>query len=207
MNPLHLIEHPIAADRLRTMRDQATGREEFVSALEQLSSVMAVEATARLQTLEVPVRTPLEETQARKISQPVMLVPILRSGLGMLRGFQRILPEASVAFFGASRNEETLKPVIYLDKIPPLTPETAVFILDPMLATGHSACVTISRLRERGARSITFVCCLASPEGIQQIRSLDSDVTILTASVDRQLNQHGFILPGLGDAGDRQFGG
>ena len=206
---LHAVDHPVAADRLRVLRDRTTGREQFAHALEQLAVILAVTASAGLETIPAPVATPLEEAPARRLARRILLVPILRAGLGFLRGFQEVLPEADVAFFGAARDEKTLQPAIYLDKIPPLTAETTIFVLDPMLATGRSACAALARLRERGAEaeSITLVCCLAAPEGIAEVLRHYPKISIVTAAVDRQLNEVGFILPGLGDAGDRQFGG
>ncbi|SDT85882.1 uracil phosphoribosyltransferase [Verrucomicrobium sp. GAS474] len=208
MASLHtLADHPLVADRLRILRDRETPQADFVRALEHLSYLLAAKATDHLRLATVTVTTPLEKTAAAQLSDPILLVPILRAGMGLLRGFEHLLPEARIAFFGAARDEKTLHPVIYLDKIPAdIPPSTAVFLLDPMLATGHSALAAIDRLMSKGARWITLVSVLAAPEGIAAVHAVRPDVTIVTAAIDRHLNGHGYILPGLGDAGDRQFG-
>ena len=208
MSALHILaDHPLVADRLRILRDRETEQVEFVRALEQLSFLLAAKATEHLRLTPVTISTPLEKTAASHLSDPVLLVPILRAGLGLLRGFEHLLPEARIGFFGAARDEKTLHPTIYLDKIPAeIPPSTAVFLLDPMLATGHSVLAAIDRLVVKGARWITLVTVLSAPEGIAAVHAVRPDVTIVTGAIDRHLNQHGYILPGLGDAGDRQFG-
>ena len=204
---LSLADHPLVADRLRVLRDQTTGKAEFARAMEHLSLLLAAKATELLRLTPVTVTTPIEATAASRLSDPVLLVPILRAGIGLLRGFEQLLPEAKIAFVGAARDEKTLQPTIYLDKIPAEIPAgTAVFLLDPMLATGHSALAALDRLRVKGARGITLVSVLAAPEGIAAVQAARPEVTIITAAVDRHLNGQGYIVPGLGDAGDRLFG-
>ncbi|HEY8967157.1 MAG TPA: uracil phosphoribosyltransferase [Candidatus Methylacidiphilales bacterium] len=208
MSAVHtLSDHPLVADRLRVLRDKETGKADFVRALDHLSYLLAFKATDHLRVAQTTVATPLEITAAAQLTDPILLVPILRAGLGLLGGFEHLLPEARTAFFGAARDEKTLHPVVYLDKIPSdIAPSTSVFVLDPMLATGHSALAAIDRLVLKGARWITLVSVLAAPEGIAAVHAARPEVTIVTAAVDRHLNGHGYILPGLGDAGDRQFG-
>lgn len=206
MSTVNVLNHPLAADRLTRLRDQQTGREEFSRLLEQLGLVLAVEAGRQLSTRPVPIQTPLEPTTGDCLTQPLCLVPVLRAGLGLLRGFQTVYPEAAIGHLGLSRDEETLRPRVYLEKLPSDLSERVVMLLDPMLATGHSACEALARLKKAGAQRLIFIACLAAPEGLRCLREAHPDVPILLAALDRQLNQHGFILPGLGDAGDRQFG-
>lgn len=206
MNALTVLDHPLAADRLTRLRDRHTGREEFARVVEQLGLVLAVEAGRRLRTMPVAVETPLEATTGDRLDQELCLVPILRAGLGLLRGFQAVYPEAAVGHLGLSRNESTLEATVYLEKMPPDLAQRRVMVLDPMLATGHSATAALQRLKQAGARDILLVCCLAAPEGVRELRERHPDVALIVAALDRQLNGRGFILPGLGDAGDRQFG-
>jgi len=206
MSALTVLEHPLAADRLTRLRDRTTGREEFARVIEQLGLVLAVEAGRRLKTMPVAVETPLETTTGDRVESKLCLVPILRAGLGLLRGFQAVYPEAAVGHLGLSRDEHTLEARIYLEKMPPDLSERHVMVLDPMLATGHSAVAALDRLKQAGARDLRLICCLAAPEGVRTQREAHPDVPLMVAALDRQLNTRGFILPGLGDAGDRQFG-
>lgn len=206
MSALTVLDHPLAADRLTRLRDHRAGREEFSRLLEQLALVLAVEAGRRLRTMPVTVQTPLEPTTGDRLTMPLCLVPILRAGLGLLKGFQAVYPEAAVGHLGLSRDERTLQPTVYLEKMPPDLAGRVVMVLDPMLATGHSACAALDRLKQAGARDLMLICCLAAPEGVRTLRAAHPDVPLFIAALDRQLNERGFILPGLGDAGDRQFG-
>jgi uracil phosphoribosyltransferase len=206
MSALTVLDHPLAADRLTRLRDRHTGREEFARVVEQLGLVLAVEAGRRLKTMPVAVETPLESTTGDRVEKPVCLVPILRAGLGLLRGFQSVYPEAAVGHLGLKRDENTLEAHVYLEKIPPDLDGRTVMVLDPMLATGHSAVEALGRLKQAGAKDLLLVCCLAAPEGVRALRERHPDVALIVAALDRQLNGRGFILPGLGDAGDRQFG-
>lgn len=206
VNALTVLDHPLAADRLTRLRDRHTRREEFARLVEQLGLVLAVEAGRRLRTKPVAVETPLEATTGDRLDQELCLVPILRAGLGLLRGFQAVYPEAAVGHLGVSRHEKTLEATVYLEKMPPDLAQRRVMVLDPMLATGHSATVAVQRLKQAGARDILLVCCVAAPEGVRELRERHPDVPLIAAALDRQLNGRGFILPGLGDAGDRQFG-
>ncbi|VVM05952.1 uracil phosphoribosyltransferase [Methylacidimicrobium cyclopophantes] len=206
MPRLYHVQHPILLDRITRLRDRSTDQRLFIHFLEEAAFILAVEATRDLALRPIPVITPLEEAEGAVLAEPVALVPILRAGLGMLRPFRTLLPHATVSFVGAFRNEETLQPSVYLDRITGITPETCVLLLDPMLATGGTARAVFTLLRERGATRLRLACCVASPEGIRSVQEAHPDVVIYTGAVDRGLDQQGFILPGLGDAGDRQFG-
>ena len=201
-----LLEHPVLADRLSRLRDFRTSKAQFVEHLHQISLLLAVEATRQLPVQSVAVETPLEIAHCKQLSSPVILIPILRAGLGMLSGFHAIVPEARVGHLGIVRDEATLEARIYLEKLPDRLDQGIVLMLDPMLATGHSSATAIARLKNAGAKKIRFICCLAAPEGVEYIAQAHPDVQILSASLDRELNEKGYILPGLGDAGDRQFG-
>jgi uracil phosphoribosyltransferase len=206
MDQLTVVNHPLVKDRLTTLRCKDTTREEFGRKLVELSTVLAFVAGQQLTLDEVDVETPLEKTKGFEIKENIVLVPILRAGLGMLKGFEPVFPEACTGHIGMFRNETTLRPELYLEKLPFTLKEAVVFLLDPMLATGHSADAAIQCLKKQGATQITLVCCLASPEGVRLVTINHPDVTIITASLERELNSKGYILPGLGDAGDRQFG-
>jgi uracil phosphoribosyltransferase len=206
MPRLHQVQHPILLDRITRLRDRTTDQRLFVHLLEEAAFVLAVEATRDLALQPVSIVTPLEEAQGPILADSIALVPILRAGLGMLRPFRALLPQAAVSFVGALREEETLEPAVYLDRITPVTRDTCVFLLDPMLATGGTAAAVLTLLRNRGASRLRLVCCLASPEGIRRVHETHPDVVIYAGAIDREIDRRGFILPGLGDAGDRQFG-
>jgi uracil phosphoribosyltransferase len=167
---------------------------------------MVLPATANLATNDTEVTTPLTSMTGQALARPIVLVPILRAGLGISEAFLQMLPEASVAHYGMARNEDTLQPEVYLERIPDHIEEAEVFILDPMLATGGSAIAAIDGLKKRGARHLHFVCLVASPEGIKLLEESHPDVPVTTAAIDQGLNENGYIVPGLGDAGDRIFG-
>jgi len=201
-----LLEHPLLQDRLSRLRDHRTPPVQFVEHLHQISLLLAMEATRSLPTQTVEVETPLEITSCKQLSRSLVLIPILRAGLGMLSGFHALVPEARVGHLGIIRDEETLEAHVYLEKLPNHLDQGIVFVLDPMLATGHSSATAVARLKNAGAKKIYFICCLAAPEGVEYLAKMHPDVKILSASLDRQLDPRGYILPGLGDAGDRQFG-
>lgn len=201
-----VVNHPLIKRDLTYLRDKNTPSSVFRSILHRLTSLMAFEVTKDLELSSRDVETPLEVTQGHVLKDEVVLVPILRAGLGMVDAFLELIPEAKVGHIGLYRDEETLKPVDYYFKFPKNIDKSVVIILDPMLATGGSICAAISYLKERGANRIKVVSLIAAPEGINKLTTEHPDVQVYIAVLDRQLNQRGFILPGLGDAGDRIFG-
>ena len=203
---LHLVEHPLIAEELTKLRDPACPSPEFRQRFRRIASLMVPAVTANLETTVVPCNTPLEITSGVKVTRGLILVPVLRAGLGILDGFLDLLPQASVAHIGLARNERTLIPEPYYLKHPPVMGEHEIIILDPMLATGGSAIEAVRSLREAGARHVRFVCLVAAPEGVTALEEAYPDITIYTACLDRCLDSFGYILPGLGDAGDRLFG-
>lgn len=200
------VDHPLAQHKLRYLRDKRTPFWEFSRILTELTGILAVEATRSLSLRPVSVETPLERTEAAKVNKEVVLLPILRAGLGMVAGFQQLYPRARVGFLGIYRDERTLQPQHYYTNLPDGLNNEAVFVLDPMLATGGSVVYALRLLREKGVENVTVVSVIAAPEGIRAVQREFPAVPIFTAAVDRQLNEHGYILPGLGDAGDRIFG-
>ncbi len=207
LNTLHVIDHPLVQHKLALMRDRATSVQSFRQLLNELAMLMAYEVTRDLPTHEVEVRTPLESTRARQLAgKKLVFASILRAGTGLLDGFLSVVPCARVGHIGLYRDPATLRAVEYYFKMPEDLAERDVIVVDPMLATGNSAIAAIERLRTRSPRSIKFVCLVACPEGVEALQAAHPGVPIYTAAVDRQLNDHGYILPGLGDAGDRIFG-
>jgi uracil phosphoribosyltransferase len=206
MKNLTVIEHPLIKRDLTILRDRRTDNHLFRSTLRRISSIMAFVVTHDLRLRRVPVRTPLERTSGHILAEPLVLVPILRAGLGLVDGFMDFLPSARVGHLGLYRNEETLQPVEYYAKFPRTLGKSLVLLLDPMLATGGSGAAAIDYLKGKGARRIRFVSLLAAPEGARTIAKRHPDVPMFTAVLDRTLNSRGYILPGLGDAGDRIFG-
>lgn len=201
-----LIEHPILKRDVTILRDKDTDSEIFRAALQRVSNILAVELSKEFKLTEIEVETPLEKARGAKLANDVILVPVLRAGLGMVNGFLQIIPEAKVGHIGLQRNEETLKPVEYYYKVPKNLESAEVVLLDPMLATGGSASEALKYLKKRGAKKLAFACLVAAPAGVEKINSEHPDVKIFTAALDRELNSKGYILPGLGDAGDRTFG-
>jgi uracil phosphoribosyltransferase len=201
-----LIEHPVIATKLTELRDIRADHRRFRSLLDEISALMAYEVTRNWPTRPRTIQTPLEEVTGHALARQVTLVPILRAGLGMSDGVRRILPEARMGHLGMSRDEHTLQPNCYLQKLPTDIASTEVLLLDPMLATGGSACAAVKLLTSMGVKSLRFVCLVAAPEGIAALHAAHPEVPIYCAAIDRQLNEKGFILPGLGDAGDRLFG-
>lgn len=203
---LHTIEHPLIAEELTRLRDPQCPSREFRQRMRRIASLMVPAVTANLETTVVPCPTPLEITSGLHVTREIILVPILRAGLGFLDGFLDLLPQASVAHIGLARNERTLAPEPYYLKHPPVLSEQEIIILDPMLATGGSAIEAVRTLCEAGARHLRFVCLVAAPEGVFALETAFPNLSIFTANLDRCLNDRGYIVPGLGDAGDRLFG-
>lgn len=204
---VHVIEHPLVQHKLTLMRRKETSTANFRKLLNEIGALLAYEVTRNFPMHEVEVETPLEKTTGRMIDgKKLVFVPILRAGTGLLDGFLSVIPGARVGHLGLYRDPKTLSPVEYYFKMPGEMPERDAIVLDPMLATGHSAVAAVERLKEAHPRSIRFVCLVSSPQGIATLRQAHPDVPIYTASVDRELNDHAYILPGLGDAGDRIFG-
>ncbi|MDI3279842.1 MAG: uracil phosphoribosyltransferase [Bacillota bacterium] len=206
--PLHLVEHPLVQHKLTMLRDKETGPKEFRELVEELALLLTYELTRDLPLVEVEVETPLARTKGRMVrGERVSVIPILRAGLGMLGGVLKLLPAARVGHIGLYRDPETLEPVQYYGKFPPSLAEGGpAIVLDPMLATGGSAAAAVDLLRRRGARDLRFMCLVATREGIERVEKHHPEVAIYAAAVDPGLNEHAYIVPGLGDAGDRLFG-
>lgn len=203
---LRIFDHPLIQHKLTFLRDEATSFRPFRALLYQIAGLMVYEVTRSFPTEEVQVRTPLETTRGKKLRGTVTVVPVLRSGLGMAEGILEMMPEARVGHLGLARDEETLEPIAYLRKLPRQLGEGPVLLVDPMLATGGSACAALATLKEAGASDVRMICLVATPEGVGRLNKEHPDVVVYTAALDRQLNSRGFILPGLGDAGDRMYG-
>lgn len=204
---LIIIRHPLVQHKLTILRDQRTQTKHFKELVDEIAMLMAYEATSELSIERREVETPLEKTEGWHISgKKLTLVPILRAGLGMVEGILRLVPSARVGHIGLYRDHGTLQPVDYYFKVPGETAERDFFILDPMLATGGSAVAAVSALKRAGAERIRFLCLVAAPEGVRKLSGAHPDVQIYAAALDRHLNSSGYILPGLGDAGDRLFG-
>jgi uracil phosphoribosyltransferase len=204
---LTVLEHPLIQHKLSILRDRETTTRDFKQLVGEIATLMAYEATKDLPTEPVEIETPLERMTGRQVAgKKLTLVPILRAGLGMVDGIAQLIPSARVGHIGLYRDHDTLKPVDYYFKIPAAEIERDFFVLDPMLATGGSAVAAVTALKDAGARRIRFLSIVAAPEGVQRMLEAHPDVPIVTAALDRELNPNGYILPGLGDAGDRLFG-
>lgn len=203
---LIIIENPLIKRDVTLLRDVNTPPEQFRAVVKRIASVLTVEIAKDFELEELSVETPLETTSGYKLKQQVVLVPVLRAGLGMVAGFLELMPYAKVGHIGLQRDEETLMPVEYYYKTPREIENAYVILIDPMLATGGSGSEAIKFLKKRGAKQIVFACLVAAPEGVKKIITDHPDVKIYGAVLDRQLNNKGYILPGLGDAGDRTFG-
>jgi uracil phosphoribosyltransferase len=204
---LTVVNHPLVQHKLSIMRDKETSTAGFRRLLREISLLLAYEVTRELPMTEVEIETPLERMQAPTIDgKKLALVSILRAGNGLLDGILELIPAARVGFVGLYRDPETLQPVQYYCKLPDQLEDRLCIVVDPMLATGNSSAAAIDLLKQAGARNIRFLCLLAAPEGVARMKAAHPDVPIVTAAVDRHLNDHGYIVPGLGDAGDRMFG-
>ncbi|MCV7347430.1 uracil phosphoribosyltransferase [Mycolicibacterium rhodesiae] len=201
-----VIDHPLARARLTTLRDERTDNAAFRSALRDLTHMLVYEATRDAACAEITVRTPIAETSGSRLACPPLLVPVLRAGLGMVDQAHALIPEAKVGFVGVARNETTHQPTPYLESLPDDLSAQPVIVLDPMLATGGSMAHTIGLLHDRGARDVTLVCVVCAPEGIAAVAKVAPSARLFTATIDDGLNEVAYIVPGLGDAGDRQFG-
>ncbi len=207
MSQVHLIDHPMVQHKLTIMRDKSTPSNIFRQLLYEISLLMGYEITRDFPMEDVEVETPLERATLKKIAgKKVAIVPILRAGLGMVDGLRDLIPVARVGFIGLYRDEETHKPVPYYCKLPKGVDKRLVILTDPMLATGGSACDAIDLVKQKGCQDIRLMCLVAAPEGIKLVQEKHPDVDIYVAAIDRQLNDNCYILPGLGDAGDRIFG-
>ena len=202
-----VFDHPLIKHKIAILRDEKTGMKEFRELIEEIATLMTYEAFKDVPTKKVMVKTPLEETEQTVIvEKSIVLVPVLRAGLGMVNGVHVLFPTAKVGHIGMFRNEETLEPQEYYCKLPDGVEDKLVVVLDPMLATGGSAIAAINQLKKRGGKKIKMMSIIAAPEGVKALASAHPDVQIYVATVDRELNENGYILPGLGDAGDRLFG-
>jgi uracil phosphoribosyltransferase len=202
----HHVDHPIIRERLTQIRSVDSETPAFRHALHDVAQMMCFSVTADLETKSIEVETPLTKTQGCGLARRVVLVPILRAGVGMMNGFTEILTEASVGYIGLYRDEKTLQPHAYYCKLPEHTAESDVILIDPMLATGGSAADAADELKKAGANRIRFVCLIAAPEGVAAFEARHPDIPIYSAALDEKLNENAYIFPGLGDAGDRYFG-
>ena len=206
-NKAMIMDHPLVQHKVSLLRNKNTGTKEFKELVSELAMLLCYEATRGLPTEEVEIETPIAIAKTRMLQgRKLALVPILRAGLGMVDGMLSLIPAAKVGHIGMYRNEETLEPVEYYCKLPEDIAERDVFVLDPMLATGGSACDAITQIKKRGARTIKFICIIAAPEGMARLCQAHPDVEVYSAAMDEKLNENGYIIPGLGDAGDRIFG-
>ncbi|MBE6887324.1 MAG: uracil phosphoribosyltransferase [Ruminococcaceae bacterium] len=202
-----ILDHPLIKHKVAIMRNKTTGTKEFKEVAKEIAMLMCYEATRNLSVEDVEVETPITTTTCQMLSgRKLAIVPILRAGLGMVDGMLALIPSAKTGHIGLYRDEETLEPVEYYCKMPSDISERDVFVVDPMLATGGSACDAIKLIKARGAKNIKFMCLIAAPEGIKKLTETHPDVDIYCAALDSHLNENGYIVPGLGDAGDRIFG-
>jgi uracil phosphoribosyltransferase len=201
-----VIDHPLAKSRLTTMRDATTDNAGFRAALQELTVMLVYEATRQAPVHEVHIQTPVAPAVGHLLANPPLLVPVLRAGLGMADQAHKLIPGARMGFVGVARDERTLRPTPYMESLPDSLAGRPVLVLDPMLATGGSMEYTIRLLTDRGATDVVAVCVLAAPEGIERLGTSGLPVRLVTASIDEHLNEIGYIVPGLGDAGDRQYG-
>ncbi|MBP1553664.1 MAG: uracil phosphoribosyltransferase [Oscillospiraceae bacterium] len=207
MSNVVILDHPLIKHKVAIMRNKETGTKEFKEVAKEIAMLMCYEATRNLAVEDVEIETPITTTTCQMLSgRKLAIVPILRAGLGMVDGMLALVPSAKIGHIGLYRDEETLEPVEYYCKMPSDIAERDVFVVDPMLATGGSACDAIKLIKARGAKNIKFMCLIAAPEGIKKLTETHPDVDVYCAALDSHLNEHGYIVPGLGDAGDRIFG-
>ncbi len=207
MSKVYVFDHPLIQHKLTYIRDKNTGTKEFRELVDEVATLMAFEITRDMPVEEIEIETPVTTAKTKVLSgKKIAIVPILRAGIGMVDGVLKLIPAAKVGHIGLYRDPETLKPVEYYAKLPADVEERDFIIVDPMLATGGSAVEAINSLKKRGAKSIKFMCLIAAPEGVKAIQDEHDDVDIYIAALDEKLNDHGYIVPGLGDAGDRLFG-
>jgi len=203
---LNVLNHPLITHKLTQMRQKDTGTKDFRQNLDEIAGLMAYEITRDVPTRKIEIMTPVAACISEEMAKEIVLVPILRAGLGMVNGIRNLVPTAKVGHIGLYRDEETLEPHEYFAKFPSNLPEAVVMVLDPMLATGGSASAAITMIKKRGATLIKLVCLVGAPEGVKRIEEDHPDVEIYLAALDEKLNEKGYIVPGLGDAGDRIFG-
>jgi uracil phosphoribosyltransferase len=201
-----VFDHPLIAHKMTTIRDQTTTHRPFRAVLSQIAGLMVYEVTRSFKTTPVEIQTPVTKAQAHILAGTVTIVPVLRAGLGMIDGILEVMPEARVGHLGMARDESTLEPVAYLNKLPKDLSSGPVILVDPMLATGGSASAAITMLKDAGATDLRMICLVAAPEGVDRLQQDHPDVTIYAAALDDHLNDKGYIVPGLGDAGDRMYG-
>ncbi|MCH5148269.1 MAG: uracil phosphoribosyltransferase [Clostridiales bacterium] len=206
-NNVFVFDHPLIKHKVAILRDKATEMKKFRELIEEITTIMTYESMRDVELVPVQVETPLEVTTQYKVPEDsIAIVPILRAGLGMVNGVHTVFPTAKVGHIGMYRNEETLEPCEYYCKLPDGIENKTVFLVDPMLATGGSACDALTALKKRGCKKIKFMAIIAAPVGVEKVATTHPDVTIYISTLDRELNENGYILPGLGDAGDRLFG-
>ncbi len=203
---LVVFDHPLIRAKVTALRDRETGHRAFRALMSQIAGLMVYEVTRSFTTDSITVQTPLEPFDGDHLSQRITVVPILRAGIGMTEGVLELMPEARVGHLGMARDEATLEPRAYLNKLPPDLGAGPVILIDPMLATGGSAVAAATMLRDAGAKDLRMICLVASPEGVQRMAKAHPTMPVYTAALDRELDERGYILPGLGDAGDRLFG-
>lgn len=207
MGKFQVISHPLIQHKLSILRREDTSTKDFRELVNEIAMLMGYEVSRDLPLEEVEIQTPIAKTTQKQLSgKKLAIVPILRAGIGMVDGLLSLVPAAKVGHIGMYRDEETLEPVEYLVKLPEDIDQRQIFVVDPMLATGGSAILAVDSLKKRGAANIKFVCLVAAPEGVKKLQEAHPDIDIYTASLDEKLNEHGYIVPGLGDAGDRLFG-
>lgn len=203
---LHVFKHPLITHKLTQMRKSTTGTKDFRQNLDEIAGLMAYEITRDIPLVEVDIETPVTACKTFEIEKDIILVPILRAGLGMVNGISNLIPTVKIAHIGLYRDEETLEPHIYFAKYPKNMDQSISMIVDPMLATGGSAIEAINLVKKQGAKDIKLVCLVGAPEGVEAVTKAHPDVDIYLAALDERLNEKGYIVPGLGDAGDRIFG-
>ena len=207
MSKVQVMDHPLIQHKINYIRNEEVGSKEFREIVGEIASLMCYEATRDLKLQDVKIKTPICEMVGKELSgKKLAVVPVLRAGLGMVDGMLEMIPAAKVGHIGLYRNEETLEPVEYYCKLPQDCAEREVFVVDPMLATGGSSSAAIAMLKQRGIKNIRFMCIIAAPEGIEKMKKDHPDVDMYIGTCDEKLNEHGYIIPGLGDAGDRIFG-